>query len=327
LLCNGANPCFPNKKKEGPIFYAVHLCKKLRKLLGDEDTASSADRDGNGSKRCDSAAILELLLQHGADARCLNHKCDGPVHVAVRHGRADLLAILLQHDPGLVDQVNWRTGYSPLHYAAACLEVECAARLLRCGASVTQLTEVGETGGQRCSVLHLAARTVAANQLPQHYTQNVTKIIVQKSHKERKTDEEKQRTKEILDLFLAELPQDKCAVIDDSQVGSILHYFAAVNYVYGIRMLASAPFNHPPDMPNQSGHTPVMVGILTNSLDAVLQLLDFDIDLTRKCPLPPKLPPMGKKLSSIENQKARGNHRDKKRGQKQGKYRHITFCR
>jgi hypothetical protein len=99
-------------------------------------------------------------------------------------------------------------------------------------------------------------------------------------------------TFELLDQLLANLQPDRFCVTDDSNLGSVLHYFAAINYARGIEKLASAPYNHPPDMTNEMGQTPVLIGIQHQSMEAVLQLLDFDIDVNRSCPPLAKLTPL-----------------------------------
>jgi hypothetical protein len=79
----------------------------------------------------------------------------------------------------------------------------------------------------------------------------------------------------MLKLFLDKLPEEKMDVLVDSELGSVLHYFAAVDYAQGIRKLTSTPYEHPPELENCEGVTPLLVAIKSHSFVAMLQLLDL----------------------------------------------------
>jgi ankyrin repeat protein len=85
----------------------------------------------------------------------------------------------------------------------------------------------------------------------------------------------------MLDLFMANLHElgTQLRVVVDSVVGSVLHYFAAIDYAKGIQQLASEPHNHPPDLRNDEGDTPLQVAIKSHSFAAVLQLLALGVDI------------------------------------------------
>jgi ankyrin repeat protein len=145
------------------------------------------------------------------------------------------------------------------------------------------------------SMFHLAVRSLVLERLEQNkYGKTTT------TSQDMAPASSQNRTFEYLDQLLANLQPDTFRVTLDSNLDSVLHYFAAINYARGIEKLASAPYNHPPDLTNKEGQTPVLIGIQCQSIEAVLQLLDFDIDVNRSCPPLAKLTPLQqirKKLS------------------------------
>jgi hypothetical protein len=158
-------------------------------------------------------------------------------------------------------------------------------------------------------VFHLAARTLARKRLGRDEAVAVAATTTVPSQDARVTEEHNEkRTYEMLDLLLDNLPPERFPAIVDAELGSVLHYFAAINYAEGIGKLASAPYHHPPDLPNERGHTPVLIGIQTKSFDAVRQLLDFDLDVNRPCRLLIRLTPLQriqKKLSTTSDPKTK----------------------
>ncbi len=100
----------------------------------------------------------------------------------------------------------------------------------------------------------------------------------------RKNDQE---VFEVLDHFLKhhsnmpsslELPKDR-------KFGCLLHYFSALNYATVIRKLACEPYSYPPDLVNAAGYTPLLVGLNNECWDAVLQLLEYNVDVKRLDPV------------------------------------------
>jgi hypothetical protein len=66
--------------------------------------------------------------------------------------------------------------------------------------------------------------------------------------------------------------------------GSILHRFAAINYVAGIKKLTGAPYCHPPDELNDDGLSPLLVALKYMAPEAIECLLELDVDVLRPDP-------------------------------------------
>ena len=208
--------------------------------------------------------LAQALLYCRASGRCLNIKDLAPVHLAVAEGHTDILEILLEHDQDLVRCVSPFTGLYPLHVAAVHRQIACAALLLQYGARVTQLTdEMPVDPSNRFTVFHLAAYKVAGRRLKQYNARvrvESTTILLE-SPTATDEEEEERRTFEMLDMCMEQLPPEPVRIVIDSRFGSVLHYFAAINYVAGIEMITAAPYNHPPDVLNMSGYSPLLIGL------------------------------------------------------------------
>ena len=65
----------------------------------------------------------------------------------------------------------------------------------------------------------------------------------------------------------------------------LLHYFVAINHVPVIQKLLSKEYSYPPDMVNEAGYSPLMVGLNRGCLDAVLLLLEHKVNVTMLDPI------------------------------------------
>jgi hypothetical protein len=120
----------------------------------------------------------------------------------------------------------------------------------------------------------------------------------------------KTRTFAMLDQLMDKMPPRRVSALVDSEVGSILHYFAAIDYAIGIGVLTSASYGHPPDMPNKKGITPVQMAMQTRSHAALRLLLDCAIDVNAPCYILIRLTPLQrieKKWSTADDLNARTN--------------------
>jgi ankyrin repeat protein len=213
--------------------------------------------------------ISTILLKHGVDAKCLDNNGDSCLHLAATKGHLNILEYLLKHDITLLGLANPYNGYYPLHSAAFALQVECAAKLIEHGADVTQLTVVGVT--DKVTALHLGSKQLAFERMKHGGCW----------HEEDYPEKEgvsKERTHAMLDLLMANLPPVVDVVVD-SELGSILHYFAAVDYAAGIRRLAASPYCHPPDLENRDGQSPYSLAVKSNSFAVILQLLELEVKM------------------------------------------------
>ena len=86
----------------------------------------------------DASARLRALLAEGEDVNARNVHGRAPLHVAADNGRADAVALLLEHgaDVDLRSTGNGSAGWTPLHMAAYTACPRCIALLLAAGADV-----------------------------------------------------------------------------------------------------------------------------------------------------------------------------------------------
>jgi ankyrin repeat protein len=183
----------------------------------------------------------------------------------------------MNHNSSLLNIVNPQTGYNPLHTAVSALQIDSVRALLEYGAVVTQPTaELAQKPGERSTAFHLATKKLALERLAQE--KDKREVSCSQDSLSKNTESS---THKMLDLLLANLPSVKVDIVVDSELGSILHYFAAMDYVKGIRQLAAAPYHHPPDIENQDGATPLLLAIRSNSFDAIKQLLELEVNVQR----------------------------------------------
>jgi ankyrin repeat protein/Tfp pilus assembly protein PilF len=98
---------------------------------------------------CGNAAIVRMLLAHGADASGQDYLQRTPLHMAARHGNEEMIADLLAHgaDPGIHDH----RGYFPLHDAVQYKQYGAIRALLEAGVDPNRHTTIFH------SALHLSA--------------------------------------------------------------------------------------------------------------------------------------------------------------------------
>jgi ankyrin repeat protein len=87
----------------------------------------------------------------------------------------------------------------------------------------------------------------------------------------------------MLDLLLAHMPPfyPELHNIVDGELGSVLHYFAALDYSAGINQLAIAPHYYPLNIKNLHGETPLLLAIKSNSFATAHQLLALNVDIDK----------------------------------------------
>ena len=216
--------------------------------------------------------LVQALLDSRATADCLNTEQLAPIHLAVYENHHNILKILLEHNTTLINCVSPKTGFYPLHIAAEKRNMESAEILIQHG--VTLLTE--EIPGNpkiRTSVFHLAAKELTRK----HYAMDTSPWWDIKQLEAR-------RTFPILDMFMKHLPSEQVCFANDSEFGSILHYFSAINYAAGIEKLTGAPYNLPLDELNGAGYSPLLIALNHHSLEAVEELVKHSPDVTRYDP-------------------------------------------
>jgi ankyrin repeat protein len=276
LLEHGADLNCSNKKNESPLHMAARKGHTdiVKILLNQGADINCLDKNDfsplHMAANNGHSDTVKFLLQNGANANILNKYDSSPLHLVAEHGHSDIIKMLLQYGAvsTCLNQPNF-IGFYPLHSAARGLHMECAAILLEHGALITQLST------DECStVFHAAAITFVEKRLRQTSINAEEMVHLKK------------RTHEMLDLLMAYLQQeDHFSVIFNWGLGTVLHCFAAVDYATGIRHLAGAPYNHPSDLKNISGKTPLGLAMEMQSYTAILQLLDLDVEIQHQVQL------------------------------------------
>ncbi|KAF5527604.1 Ankyrin repeat domain-containing protein 50 [Colletotrichum aenigma] len=90
-----------------------------------------------------SSAMVEKLIQRGADLDATAGYFEKPVFAAIHGKNADIVSLLLKHTP---TPSHVHTEYStPLHYACAVDDAASVRKLLECGADAAIANRLGET--------------------------------------------------------------------------------------------------------------------------------------------------------------------------------------
>jgi ankyrin repeat protein len=87
----------------------------------------------------DRVAMVELLLQHGANVNTLTHTGYSPLNIALRRGTIScpaIMLLLLKYGANIETPVPMGCEFTPLHMAILCEYVECTRILLENGANV-----------------------------------------------------------------------------------------------------------------------------------------------------------------------------------------------
>ncbi|CAE8744010.1 unnamed protein product [Polarella glacialis] len=87
-------------------------------------------------------SIVEVLLQRGANATCVDNLGETPLFVAARLGRSDIVQVLLDASPGAAG-IQDEKGRTALHYAITAGTKSCISVLIAGGASVRTVDEEG----------------------------------------------------------------------------------------------------------------------------------------------------------------------------------------
>jgi ankyrin repeat protein len=150
LLDNGANINVVSQGKTA-LHNAVQFGNRAMVELLLQRGADVKAKDGTGGTPLHEAAqngflsIVEVLLQHKADLNARNSKANyelSPLHLAVKNGHAALVGFLLANG----DDVNRKaSGWTPLHGAAASGHDAMVTSLLKAGADVNAADNDGDT--------------------------------------------------------------------------------------------------------------------------------------------------------------------------------------
>lgn len=252
-------------------------------------------------------ALVKVLVQNfKADASCHNKKDLASIHLAITGGHSGIVKILLddKKNDRLVDCLSPSTGLYPIHVAALSCQLDCAKLLIDAGAQVNRLTEKrpqkisedrnlsderAKGSEDQFTVFHLAASGMAQRRFRKYNDKlrgedPIKKMKDKNSVSTTENLENDQKTVKLLDLFLDHLPSQRVDVVTDSFLGSVLHYFAAIDYVAGIEKLVGEPYFHPADELNKAEYSPLLIGLHNRSMGAVSQLLRSNLNVARPDP-------------------------------------------
>ena len=231
-----------------------------------------------------------LVRVYCAEVNIVNNQGCPPIHLAIQAGHYFMLELM------------WTShSWPPAFYGR-----NHADLLHACGATVNK-TALREYEGLQNSftIYHLvAARAVEQNF--KKYNDN-NKMVDVNEHLTNQTGREgemreldmffkiyctqgrkkDQEVFEVLDHFLkhhSNMPSS-LELPEDQKFGCLLHYFSALNDATVIGQLVCEPYNYPPDLVNAAGYTPLLVGLNNECWDAVLQLLEYDVDVKRLDPV------------------------------------------
>ena len=113
----------------------------------------------HGAARTGNVMLVQLLLEHHADARARDGTGATPAHVAIRakaDGARDVLAVLLDAAGDDVLEARDNAGDVPLHVACRAGALECVRLLLETAADPQAKNNMGETPSD-CASGHVLA--------------------------------------------------------------------------------------------------------------------------------------------------------------------------
>ncbi len=249
--------------------------------------------------------ILEMLLDVDTDSqlvRCVNPFSGWyPLHMAAYFCQRKCAALLLKKGARVTqltdeNSVRPEDRFQVFHLAASGLaQQRIQKNEKKRGEDATRLMEIQQerTNRQRKeSASHPQnswtdqekdkGKKAVGTENKKKADRDTDKGDTEEDEEKKKEKEKEKKVFELLDLFLENLPAEPMSVVADSHIGSVLHYFAAINYVKGIKKIVEAPFSYPADETNKEKLSPLLMGFRAGSLDAILELLeDRDVDVER----------------------------------------------
>ena len=123
------------------------------------DTGAKMETPLHGAARTGNVLLVQLLLEHHADARARDGTGATPAHVAIRakaDGARDVLAVLLDAAGDDVLEARDNAGDVPLHVACRAGALECVRLLLETAADPQAKNNMGETPSD-CASGHVLA--------------------------------------------------------------------------------------------------------------------------------------------------------------------------
>ncbi|KAK3712751.1 hypothetical protein QZH41_013203, partial [Actinostola sp. cb2023] len=164
LLEQGADPTVNNIDGRTAVFNAVGRGNTMEVLLASHQlTPLLTENDATGFAPPHYAAkqgdvkSMQLFLEHNkATASVTSDSLDTPLHVAARHGKHEIVSLLLEKQASKIINLQDTRGRTALHYAASGGHHRAAAKLLLYGATIerdqndrTALHEAARAGSKK----------------------------------------------------------------------------------------------------------------------------------------------------------------------------------
>ena len=243
-------------------------------------------------KTGDRELVEVLVNQCRANPSIKTKNGSSPIHLAIAEGHHKIVDTLLTSRKNLISSMNDKTGWFPLHTAAYYKQEECINILVRFGADVLQPTE--EISGTffhlaSTSTFHLAAHKQLSHNLTTIKRKDTVNRHIKRSVSDRGDSntgdaEESPCSKTIIDSLLKHLKPKQMMIIDEGNYGSILHVLSGIDHYEGVKIITSSPFNHPVNILNSHGISPLLMALEARSLQSALELLKHDVDISLKHP-------------------------------------------
>ena len=256
-----------------------------------------------------------LTRNFRADPFIRNSHGSSPIHLAIAKGHKKVVEELLDYRKDLVSSYNNNIGWLPIHTAAVYKQLECLNVLIKYKANVMEQTRETKMSANCLTPIHLVTymklqRKTTRIRESEAVTRNFSRSISypgDQNYVEESVPED-DNTKACIDILLANLPQERLAIIDDHKNGTVLHCLAACDHFEGVKLILNEPFNHPPDIENSNGVTPLLMALNLRSLRSAKEILHFDVDCEKVQPDGRELTPL--QLLILEASSITQNHLD-----------------
>ncbi len=281
----------------------------IKEVLGgswirDAPNAQCQDQFGNtlvhAAAKLGEAKLVSALAHYEADLDARNANDDTPMHFAAEKGHSNVLESLIKHGSKAIEAKN-RYGFTPLQVAAITLHTECIESLVKAGANHLVMTDENET------LLHLACKallckvltikdtmTSKLESIPEEVINNggVDEDVPDDDGSDESTSycrnlEEAVKAREnemlhsnyhCLSLLIELFKKNPDFLEIEDRVptspGYILHYFASLNFVDGVRLITNEPFLVTPNSVNKNGLSALWIASWYNMTRLGILLLD-----------------------------------------------------
>ena len=240
----------------------------------------------SASKLGETKLVNVLLNTYHSDANIQNKDGNTALHLSVQYGFVNITESLVKNDWDL--EVSNQVGLSPLQLAALKCHIPSLEILFKHKANHLVLTKRQET------ILHLACYSTLSkilsikddlrSQLENEPLENNTDLNCHNIESQAKTKEQEIQSEAFpcLEMILEKFKKNPDVLeIEDTletSPGGILHYFACLNYVEGVKILVQEPFLISPNVLNKNHLSPLWIASWHNRTTLGQVLLEYGAD-------------------------------------------------